>query len=176
MITVKRIDKNSQNDVRLANEPFPLWGRLNPSYQNGQWSYSVEEYSLDARSEMCFPDENYDFDQMSNDFFFIGAYDGETCIGLAVLQNHFLKYLYLYDLKVNRNYRSKGVGKLLVDEMLVLAKEQNYRGVYATCQDNNLSACYFYLAAGFRIGGLNTEVYKGTSQEGKSDIQFYLDA
>ena len=42
-------------------------------------------------------------------------------------------------------------------------------------QDNNLSACLFYLKNGFRIGGLDTEVYGGTNQEGKADILFYTE-
>ncbi|HNX16683.1 MAG TPA: GNAT family N-acetyltransferase, partial [Bacilli bacterium] len=46
---------------------------------------------------------------------------------------------------------------------------------YTIAQDNNLSACLFYLNNGFRIGGLDTEIYKGTPQEGKSDIFFYKD-
>ena len=49
------------------------------------------------------------------------------------------------------------------------------RGLYTQGQDNNLGACRFYLKAGFRIGGLDTEVYKGTNQEGKADILFYRD-
>ena len=40
-------------------------------------------------------------------------------------------------------------------------------------QDNNLAACQFYIKSGFRIGGVDTEVYNGTSQEGKADIIFY---
>lgn len=34
----------------------------------------------------------------------------------------------------------------------------------------------FYLKCGFEIGGLNTHVYRGTSQENKKDIFFYIDA
>ena len=56
-----------------------------------------------------------------------------------------------------------------------LCKTYGYNGIYAICQDNNLLACLFYIKTGFRIGGLDTDVYKGTNQEGKSDIIFYLD-
>ena len=42
---------------------------------------------------------------------FIGAYDGKNCIGLAILQPGFFKYMYLSDLKVNKNYRDQHVGK-----------------------------------------------------------------
>ena len=49
------------------------------------------------------------------------------------------------------------------------------QGVSLQAQDNNLSACLFYLKTGFRIGGLDTEGYNGTTQEGKADISFYRD-
>ena len=57
----------------------------------------------------------------------------------------------------------------------MIALENGYHGIYTIGQDNNLSADLFYLKNGFEIGGFNTQVYKGTKQEGKSDIYFYLD-
>ena len=83
--------------------------------------------------------------------------------------------MYLYDLKVNREYRGRGVGRQLVEAAKAAAAEAGYRGIYTIGQDNNLAACLFYIRNGFRIGGLDTEVYKGTKQEGKADIIFYLD-
>ena len=56
-----------------------------------------------------------------------------------------------------------------------IALARGYRGLYTQAQDNNLTACLFYLSQGFFIGGLDTQVYMGTRQEGKSDIIFYLD-
>lgn len=49
-------------------------------------------------TEMCFSDENYDYDSMT-DSTFLGAYDGDKWVGLAILQPGFFKYMYLYDLK-----------------------------------------------------------------------------
>lgn len=85
------------------------------------------------------------------------------------------RYMYLYDLKVSRACRGQGVGRALIEKAKEACKTKGYRGIYTQGQDNNLGACRFYLKAGFRIGGLDTEVYKGTKQEGKSDIFFYLD-
>lgn len=98
--------------------------------------------------------------------------DGKQ-LWLNCLAKHMFKYMYLYDLKVNAEYRSKGVGKMLIDESKKVAKDNGYIGVYTQGQDNNLGACHFYLGNGFEIGGLNTHVYNGTSQENKKDIFFY---
>ena len=173
MIEIRRIGKADEQDIRLPNEPFSLFGRMIPCYIDRRWDYTTERF--ETVSQMCFPDENYDYDAMSGNSVFLGAYDDGRCIGLAVMQQAFFKYMYLYDLKVNREYRGRGVGKKLIEAAETVAAEQGYRGIYTIGQDNNLGACLFYLHCGFRIGGLDTEVYKGTKQEGKSDIIFYLD-
>ena len=157
------------------NEPFAMTGRIVPSYVNEQWSYEVRPFPPERVGEMCFPDENYDYDEMK-DSVFLGAYEDEKCVGLAVLQPGFFRYLYLYDLKVCRAYRGQKIGALLMDKAREIALRQGYRGLYTQGQDNNVGACLFYLHYGFHIGGLDTEVYRGTRQEGKADILFYLDA
>ena len=112
---------------------------------------------------------------MAKNSVFIGAYDNNRCVGLAIMQQGFCKYMYLYDLKVNRDCRGMGIGQKLMERAKEVAVQAGYRGVYTIGQDNNLAACLFYLKNGFRIGGLDTEVYNGTKQEGKADIIFYWD-
>lgn len=174
MMEIKRITKEDEADIRIPNEPFPLFGRMSPSFSDGHWRYTIETLPENEVGEMRFPDENYDFDQMSDCVFF-GAYDGEKCIGLAIFQREWHKYLYLYDLKVNADYRGQGVAKRLLEKGKALAATEGYRGLYTIGQDNNLAACKFYIKTGFSIGGFNNHVYNGTSQEGKADIYFYLD-
>lgn len=173
IITTKIIRKENASDINIKNEAFQLTGRMLPSYQDGTWSFTVEKN--DKEEWDIFPDENYDFDEMEAEYVFIGAYDGDVCIGLAILQQRWNKYIYLYDLKVNGEYRGQGIGSKLIEASYKYALEQGYCGVWTIGQDNNLSACLFYVKNGFRIGGLDTEVYKGTNQEGKYDIKFYLD-
>ena len=83
--------------------------------------------------------------------------------------------MYLYDLKISRAFRGTGAGRALLEKAAEVARGKGYRGIYTQGQDNNLGACLFYLKCGFAIGGLDTRVYTGTSQEGKRDIIFYLD-
>ena len=175
MIEIRMIDEKHKQDINIPNEPFPLYGRMIPSYINEQWQYEIVHFEKSDIDEMCFPDENYDFDAMKQDHVFLGAYDGEQCIGLAIFRDAVFYYMYLYDLKVSRAYRDQGVGRMLIEKAKEVCAARGYRGIYTQGQDNNLRACRFYLKAGFHIGGLDTNVYKGTSQEGKSDILFYLD-
>ena len=175
MIEIREIDRAHRADINIPNEPFPLLGRMLPFYRDGVWGYEVLRFPAEQVGEMCFPDEHYDYDAMAGESVFLGAYDGETCVGLAILQPGFFKYMYLYDLKVSARCRGKHVGRGLIEYGLALAHARSYRGLYTQGQDNNLAACLFYLHTGFRIGGLDTELYKGTKQEGKADIIFYLD-
>lgn len=176
MISVRIIDREHKNDINIPNQPFRLFGLMLPSYNNGKWEHTVINFPPENHTEMCFPNENYDYDELSLNSVFVGAYDGDTCIGLAILQQAMMKYMYLYDLKVNKNYRGRHVGAMLIKKSKEVALENGYRGLYTQGQDNNLAACLFYLKNGFVIGGLDTHVYTGTSQEGKKDILFYCDA
>ena len=173
MIDVRIINAEHKQDINIPNEPFPLFGRMIPTYVDEQWNYSVEKFSTEQ--QMCFPDENYSYEDMIKNSTFIGAYDNEKCIGLAIMREGFLKYMYLYDLKVNSAYRKRGVAKALIERAKEIAKEKGYSGIYTQGQDNNLGACLFYIKTGFYIGGFDSNVYKWTKQEGKSDIIFYLD-
>lgn len=175
MIEIKIIDAEHKQDINIPNEPFSLFGRMVPSYTGEIWSYDTVLFEKDKIGEMCFPDENYDFDAMQSNSVFIGAYEGEKCVGLVIIQDAWMKYMYLYDLKVSSECRHGGVGTKLLEKAKEVAASRGYRGIYTIGQDNNLAACKFYVKSGFTIGGFDNHVYTGTSQEGKADIIFYLD-
>ncbi len=172
-LEIKLICAENSADINIKNEPFKLYGRLIPRFDGRTWSYDSELFRDDSVSEMVFPDENYDFDEMSKEHIFVGAYHSGKCIGLAILRHSWNRYLYLYDLKVNSAMRGKGVGKRLIEACTSISREHGYIGLHTIGQDNNLAACLFYIKNGFTIGGVDTMVYTGTNQAGKSDILFY---
>lgn len=175
MIDIHLITPERQAALHLPNEDFPLIGQLLPSYKEGVWSYQERLLADHDISLMRFPDETYDLQQINQAGFALGAFDKETCLGLAIFQDGFFAYSYLADLKVASAYRGQGIASQLLDRGRQIAKERGSRGIYTIGQDNNLIACRFYLAYGFQIGGLDTRVYTGTAQEGKANIYFYLD-
>lgn len=175
MIEIKAIDAQHKADINIPNEPFQLFGRIIPSYDGAEWRCEVLRFDSGNIAEMCFPDENYDYDSMT-DSVFLGAYDDEQCVSLAILQPGFFKYMYLYDLKVKKEYRGRHIGKMLIQGAKEMAVQRGYCDLYTQGQDNNPGACLFYLNAGFYIGGLDTNVYRHTKQEGKADILFYCEA
>lgn len=172
-INIQIITKANEDAINIKNEPFELFGRLIPKYDGEKWTYDVEKF--EKIKTMCFPDESYNFDEINQDSVCLGAFDGDKCIGLGIFKEGFFKYMYLYDFKVDQAYRGKGIGEELIKEAQKIAQEKDYIGIYTQGQDNNLGACLFYLKTGFKIGGLDTKVYNGTSQADKKDIIFYLD-
>jgi len=152
MIEIKRITEVTKNDINIPNEPFTLWGKMIPSYDGKKWAYTTEKFVESKISEMIFPDENYDYNALKKECFFVGAYNEcGKCVGLAMYRHDWLKYLYLDDLKLCKEYRGQGIGQLLLDEGKKIAAENEYRGIYTIGQDNNLSACLFYVKSGFII-------------------------
>lgn len=175
LIEIRPIDAGHKADINIPNEPFLLFGRIVPTYDGRERAYTLCRFAPEDVRKMYFPDENYDYDRMS-DSIFLGAYDGEKCVGLAILQPGFFRYMYLYDLKVNRAYRGRHIGQMLIRKAQEIAVQHGYRGLYTQGQDDAPAACLFYLHSGFAIGGLDTNVYRHTKQEGKADILFYAEA
>lgn len=168
---IRKITPQTAGDLNLKNEPFTMPGCLIPRLQDGVWSYSISYF--EEEQTMIFPDENYDFEMLSKNSVIFGAYEDDKCVGIAIYQDYYFKYMYLLDLKVSAAARGKGVGRALIEAGKEAAAERGYQGIYCQAQDNNLNACLFYLHTGFEIGGFDNHVYNGTSQEGKADILFY---
>jgi len=176
MIEIIRIDASRKEDINMPNEPFTLWGKMVPTYDGEKWQYTTQEYEDSKVYEMVFPDESYDYYKQKEECFFVGAYTKRgVIVGLGIYRHDWLKYMYLEDIKIAKEYRGQGIGKRLLEEGKKIAIENGYQGIYTIGQDNNLSACLFYIKSGFSIGGLNTHVYRGSNQADKSDIYFYLD-
>ncbi|MCR5134165.1 MAG: NAD(P)H-hydrate epimerase [Clostridiales bacterium] len=179
MIEIRKIDAAHCADANIPNEPFELTGRMVPALSSGVWSYTIEPF--DAPLQDRFPDFPYDVGAETSGgkngrTVFFGAYDGDVCVGLAVLREAMFRYLYLDDLKVSQAYRGKGIGGRLVEACMNEAERRGKQGVYTVAQDNNLRACLFYLGHGFEIGGFNNRDYRGTVQENKADLYFYRNA
>ncbi|KRM96473.1 acetyltransferase [Liquorilactobacillus aquaticus DSM 21051] len=172
---VKIITKDDEQSLLLKNNAFDIWGEIIVKRDKKKWDYEVRKYDKKEIRKQTFPDENYNLEDINKNGFAIGVFDGEKTIGLAVFKNQWNKYLYLEDLKVSEEYRRKGVARSLLKFAEEIAKEKGYRGLWTIGQNNNVTACEFYLKSGFEIGGLDTEVYNHTSQKGKQNIHFYYD-
>lgn len=170
---IRLLTEADETAVKLPNEAFELFGRLVVSRTEETWSCREELFS--ETTQQTFPEEDYQISELLKTGYVVGAFAKEACVGLAVFTDDWMKYAYLSDLKVVGSHRGQGIAASLIRFGLQEAKNRGYNGIWTIGQDNNLGACRFYLRQGFVIGGLNTQAYGHTSQEGKADVYFYLE-
>jgi streptothricin acetyltransferase len=60
--------------------------------------------------------------------------------------------------------RGHGYGRMLMDQVLMWARQLRVAGIRLESQSNNVAACYFYRRYGFKFGGYDEYLYKGILQ------------
>jgi ribosomal protein S18 acetylase RimI-like enzyme len=77
------------------------------------------------------------------------------------------------DFAIVRDARRLGLGRRLMDEALLWAGEMELPGLRAETQSNNVPACRFYEASGFRLGGFDRHLYDALGQERHETALFW---
>ena len=142
--------------VNVANEPFPIVGKVLPSLSNGVWSYEEELY--ETPTEIRFPDDKLDWSTYidSSEKIVLLAFREDACVGQIRLVKDWNRFAYIENIAVKKNYRKSGVGHLLLEAAETWAKEQSLIGLSLEAQNDNLIACRFYAKEGFVLGGVDT--------------------
>ena len=152
-------------DMNRANEPVDMIGRVCPSLSGGAWSYA--EALDDVPSEKLYPVDDVDYAAYIDNPDRIAdlAYDGDRCVGQIVLRRDWNGYAFIEDIAVARAARGQGVGSALIGAAEAWAKQVGLRGLALETQDTNVWACRFYSKRGFRLGGVNTELYRALDSQ-----------
>lgn len=83
------------------------------------------------------------------------AYVEEQIAGMAFYYYRFStwkgKHIHLEDLMVDENFRSKGIGKILLDEIISIAKKENLKRIEWELHSTNTNALKFYSKYGAEI-------------------------
>lgn len=120
-------------------EHYELIRQLNP------W-LSQEKY--EARLQAMIPLGNYCM---------LAVYDEQRCVGISGIwiatKIYSGKYIEMDNVVVDEAYRSKGIGKLLVDATLALAKKEGCRIAMLDAYIPNSAAHKFYERHGFEAKG-----------------------
>jgi ribosomal protein S18 acetylase RimI-like enzyme len=66
----------------------------------------------------------------------------------------------LWDLRVHPDYRGAGIGHLLFQRALTLARERQCRQLKVETQNTNVPACRFYVRQGCELSGVNRFAYR----------------
>lgn len=143
----------------------------------------VEGYIKDLGKEEILSDLEDRFD-ISNWAFWI-AYDGEMPVGGAAVAsrtpnvemlNGRNDISVLWDIRVDGNYRNKGIGSKLFELAEEWSKRRGLVQMKIECQNNNVKACRFYRKKGAVLGKIDEYAYY-SHEECRNEVQliWYLD-
>src|SRR6185437_8399356 len=122
---------------RIVNEEFPEYSqRVRDYFSNGV--YKQHMLSKPIR---------------------LGAYEGHTLVGFLLAEHPDGGIIFVYWLGVSVDHRGKGIGKQLLQEIEIIAKDKGAHGLQLQADEKNLP---FYQHAGFEILGLDKKGYYGT--------------
>lgn len=91
------------------------------------------------------------------DLVFIGAFDGEELIGyLSSFRGKYnrIRHVSYNVIGIRKNYRGKGIGRKLFEELFLWANENNIKRLELTVVCNNIIAINLYKKVGFKVEGL----------------------
>ncbi len=92
-------------------------------------------------------------------YFQLAVFDGERCVGLSGIwiatKIYSSKYIEMDNVVVDEAYRSKGIGKLLVDATMALGKAKGCKTAMLDAYVENQSAHKFYFREGFVVKGFH---------------------
>jgi ribosomal protein S18 acetylase RimI-like enzyme len=102
---------------------------------------------------------------VDNNSFILGCYEAEDLIGIVAFHQESRIKLrhkaYIRSMYVQPKYRKKGIGKLLLNELIARAKAiQEIKMLLLDVVTNNLPAKQLYLSFGFQIYGIEKMAYK----------------
>ncbi|KFN04586.1 GNAT family N-acetyltransferase [Bacillus clarus] len=126
-----------------------------PSYEK---SYVEDRYNKDE--ELAYNE----YINNPNQVIYIALLHNQI-VGVMVLKKNWNRYAYIEDIKVDKEYRTLGIGRKLVEQAKLWAKDGEMPGIMLETQNNNVAACKFYEKCGFVIGGFDYLVYKGINEQ-----------
>jgi streptothricin acetyltransferase len=101
------------------------------------------------------------------------AHLGGSVAGRVALSEGWIRYAWIDEIAGGGRRRGAGIGRALVARAVAWAAERGLAGVRAETQGNNVPACRFYEACGFRLGGFDRDLYRGM-HEGTTEVaQFW---
>jgi streptothricin acetyltransferase len=163
-LTIQKVNQTTLPQVYACDSSFTVTSKLQLNATDGVITYTVIAVSP---YEKQYPHEVGEYGSYINqpDSAIFLAYVDEQIAGRVVLRKYWNGYGYVEDIAVNPPYRKQGVGQRLLQQAVAWVKEKGLPGLMLETQNNNVPACRFYERFGFKLGGLDTELYKGLMPE-----------
>jgi streptothricin acetyltransferase len=172
--TIVPLNATNAFHLPLRQEPIDVIGHLIPSFDGRRWI--PQEELLDTPALATYPTESFDpmdyVDQPKQAGFL--AMLGDECVGTIRVSDRWQKNAFIDDLAINRAHRGKGIGTRLMDAAVAWGRDHGYWGMSLETQSWNLLAIRFYFKYGYRIGGIDTCVYKALPEPYAKATALYM--
>ena len=98
-------------------------------------------------------------EMMQSGYRMLGLFEGSTCLGLSGIwvatKLYSGKYLEIDNFVTHPDYRSKGIGKLLIEEIERIARKEKCKVIMLDAYTVNTEAHRFYFREGFVVKGFH---------------------
>jgi ribosomal protein S18 acetylase RimI-like enzyme len=90
----------------------------------------------------------------------LGASTNNELVGIAIVEERkWNRDLKVWEIHVDENYRGRGIGRRLLDNLMEVAKKRGLRGIVLETQSTNAPAIDFYRSVGFKVEALDLTLY-----------------
>ena len=171
---IESIAHSNLHCINQIDSTFTVDSKLKITLLDNKFSCVIESVSP---YEKTYDYENPDYSKYidSEDKTVYFAFENEKLTGQIIVLKYWSRYAYINDIRIEKDYRGKGMGKALMKKAIDWARENKCIGVEVETQDVNVKACLFYEKLGFSIGGVNTCRYKAFEKEkNETSINWYL--
>ncbi len=166
-----KIEAATAHTLKLVNKidsTFTVDSKLEVTLSENLFSYrSVSVSSYEKTYE--YDDIDYSVYLNNKDRIIFFAFENDELAGQIIILKYWNTYAYINDIRVENEFRGKGIGKALMLKAIEWAKMNSCIGVEVETQDVNVRACLFYEKLGFVLGGFNSFRYKSFENE-KNEI------
>jgi len=158
-IVIEQLTPEIFQDINKSNSEFVIDSKIVPCYENGKLTYNVihvPEYKKHYEPEV--PDFYKPFLDSPDKTGFLAYVDGQVA-GQLLLRRNWNRFAWVEDIRVDINFRRRGVGTALLSQGEEWAKRNGCPGIMLETQDTNVKACRFYENYGFMLGGFDISLY-----------------
>ncbi|MBZ4318621.1 GNAT family N-acetyltransferase [Streptomyces huiliensis] len=130
--------------------------------------FTLRPVRVDPPVRKVFPDDEPDGEEAGDDTRRYAAFDGGVLCGFVVTAYEpWNRRLSVEDIEVAPEYRGRGIGSRLMDQVFARARECGAGHVWLEVTNVNAPAIRSYLRMGFTFCGMDTTLYSGTESEGE---------
>ena len=90
----------------------------------------------------------------------LGVYDEDRLVGIAIAEKQeWNRTLWIWEFHIDIEYRKRGLGRQLMDQLENIGKEVGCRVMVCETQNTNVPAIRFYRSVGFEVGAVDLSYY-----------------